>query len=165
MQLANVTARLLASLKGHRDQENLFEQEKASNFATFKNAQKKIWRTAGCSALLQSPGMLQNKSLWKVFQAQEIPGDGEQPGQCQFIKGTFCLMPTVRGRGSVAEGTPEVPFTLTPARLSLVWTTAAWQRIQTTGWMKNLGSTGLKTLCGWSLTIRWFQVTSLSHQN
>lgn len=78
MQLANVTARLLAYLKGHRDQENLFEWKKVNNAATFKKARQKIWGTARCSALLQSPGMLQNKLLWKVFQAQEIPGDGEQ---------------------------------------------------------------------------------------
>lgn len=77
MRPATVIARLLASLKGHRDQENLFEWKKANNTATFKKAQK-IWGTGGCSAPLQSPGMLQNKPLWKVFQAQEIPGDGEQ---------------------------------------------------------------------------------------
>lgn len=78
MQLANVTARLLASLKGHRDQENLFDRKKVNDTATFKKVRKRIWRTTGWSASLQSPGKLQNKPLWKPFQAHEIPGDGEQ---------------------------------------------------------------------------------------
>lgn len=60
MQLLNVTARLLASSKGHRDLENLFQWKKANKTTTFKKAQK-IWGTAGCSALVQTPGMLQNQ--------------------------------------------------------------------------------------------------------
>lgn len=76
MQLANVTARLLASLKGQGDQENLFDWKKANDTATFKRARKKIWGTTGWSASLQSHGKLQNKALWKPFQAHEIPGDG-----------------------------------------------------------------------------------------
>lgn len=79
MQLANVTARLLASLKGQGDQENLFDWKKANDTATFKRARKKIWGTTGWSASLQSHGKLQNKALWKPFQAHEIPGEREQP--------------------------------------------------------------------------------------
>lgn len=38
-------------------------------------------------------------------------------------------------------------------------------RIQTTGWVKNLVSIGLKTVCSSSLTVRWLQLTALRHQN
>lgn len=78
-QLANATARLLASLKGHRDQENLFDWKKANDIATFKKAIKMTWGTKGWSASFQPPEKLQNKPLWKSFQAHEMPGDGKQP--------------------------------------------------------------------------------------
>lgn len=42
------------------DLENLFQWKKANKTTTFKKAQK-IWGTAGCSALAQPPGMLQNQ--------------------------------------------------------------------------------------------------------
>ncbi|TRZ16142.1 hypothetical protein HGM15179_010957 [Zosterops borbonicus] len=48
--------------------------------------------------------MLQNKPLWKVFQAQEIPGDGEQPGQCQFIKGHILLDANCQGQRLCGRG-------------------------------------------------------------
>lgn len=68
--MAEVTARLLAALKGHSDQGSPFY---------WKKARQRIWGTTGWSASIQSPGKLQNKPLWKLLQAREIPGDTEQP--------------------------------------------------------------------------------------
>lgn len=79
LNVAEVTARLLASLKGHSDQGNPFNWKKANDTATFKKARQRIWETTGWSASLQSPGKLQNKPLKKLFQAREMPGDREQP--------------------------------------------------------------------------------------
>lgn len=108
MQLANVTTRLLASLKGQRDQENLFELKKASNAATFKKAQKKIRGTAGWSASLQSPGMLQGVIT------EGVPGTRNTRCREQAVSANSpkhivlntCTAMQEAMTGSVAEGTP-----------------------------------------------------------
>lgn len=80
MQLANVTARLLASLKGHRDQENLSEWKKANNTITFKKA-RKIWGTAGCSAPASVPRSFTESAIMEGVPGTRntLMGDGEQP--------------------------------------------------------------------------------------
>lgn len=69
MQLANAIARLLASLKGHRDQENLFDWKKANDTATFKKVIKTTWGTKGWSASLQPPEKITEQAIMEI-----IPG-------------------------------------------------------------------------------------------
>lgn len=82
MQLPKVTE-ATASLKGHRDQENLFEWKKATDTAIFKKG-RKICGTTVWTASLQSPGKLLYKLLQKLVQVHETAGDGEQPASAHL---------------------------------------------------------------------------------
>lgn len=132
MQLANVTARLLASLKGHRDQKNLFDRKKVNDTATFKKVRKRIWRTTGWSASLQSPGKLQNKPLWKPFQAHELPGDREHQSTPIYQGHILPDHPDCQLGGNdwlCGRGKQRMSLTLTTARLSTACPTVALQPV------------------------------------